>query len=56
MARPVDLIPVRIHGGIVVMHTPEEYARLWDGVDVLACEQMNEPIELEQEDGCEAED
>jgi hypothetical protein len=45
-----DLIPVRVNGGLVVWHTREEYARLWAGVDRLACEQMNRPIEPEQEE------
>ena len=33
MSRKVALVPVKIHGGLVVMHTAEEYARLWAGVD-----------------------
>jgi hypothetical protein len=35
-----DLIPVTIHGGLVVMHTAEEYERLWRGVDRDACHAM----------------
>lgn len=39
--RPMQLpgIPVR-HNGLVVFHTPEQYAALWQGVEPEACEGM----------------
>jgi hypothetical protein len=45
----LDLIPVRLDNGLVVMHTREEYARLMRGVDAEAAKAMTEPIELEDE-------
>lgn len=48
MTRKVDLIPVRLtgrHEGLVVMHTPEEYARLWQGVDREAADAITQPFE-----------
>lgn len=37
-----DLIPVRLESGLVVWHTPAEYARLWAGVDREACEALQQ--------------
>ncbi len=36
--RPTD-VPVR-HNGLVVFHTPEQFAALWQGVEGEACEGM----------------
>lgn len=42
--RVADLIPVRLASGLVVMHTSEEYRRLWAGVDPLAARRMGEEL------------
>jgi hypothetical protein len=41
-----DMIPVLIQAGdgpVVVWHTPDEYARLWKGVDREAAEVLGSP-------------
>lgn len=39
------MIPVKVHGGLVVMHTREEFERLWGRVDRVACKEMNKDLE-----------
>jgi hypothetical protein len=45
----LDLVPVQLASGLVVMHTREEDERLMRRVDVEAANAMVEPIELEDE-------
>lgn len=40
-----DLVPVLVmaaDGPVIILHTPEEYAALWRGVDAEACEALED--------------
>jgi hypothetical protein len=35
-------VPVRLDNGVVIWHSPQEYTRLWSGVDREACQLMED--------------
>jgi len=50
----MTLVPVRLigkHEGLIVMHTPAEYAALWKGVDREAALILGAPSEPRKDEG-----